>query len=79
MPEPARLTSETAQAIAAGMPPCPSCGGRNVRPAQPVRLEDKLRAVFRFVPYRCRACQYRFYKRSKLSTPKPASDGAKAG
>jgi hypothetical protein len=79
MAEQARLTSETAQAIAAGMPPCPSCGGRNVRTAQAIRLEDKIRALLRYVPYRCRTCQNRFYKRPKLSTPTPTSDEAKAG
>jgi hypothetical protein len=61
------------------MPPCPSCAGRNVRPAQAIRLEDKIRALLRYVPYRCRTCQYRFYKRPKLSTPAAASNQAKAG
>jgi hypothetical protein len=79
MPEQARLTSETAQAIAAGMPPCPNCGGRNVRQAHAIRLEDTIRAWFRYSPYRCRTCQNRFYKRPKPSTPAAASDEAKAG
>ena len=73
------LAFEGPQAIAAGMPPCPSCGGRNVRPAQAIRLEDKIRALLRYVPYRCRTCQYRFYKRPKLSTTAPTSNEAKAG
>jgi hypothetical protein len=67
MAEPARLNSETAQAIATGMPACPVCGGRNVRPSQAMRIEDQIRAWFRFTPFRCRTCQNRFYKR-----PKPA-------
>jgi transposase-like protein len=80
MPEQARLTSETAQAIAAGMPACPNCGGRNVRQAHAIRLEDTIRAWFRYSPYRCRTCQNRFYKRPKLSAaPAETSNVAKAG
>ena len=63
-----RLTSETQQAIAAGMPPCPNCNGRNVRASMPVSVEDALRAWFRYTPYRCRACQHRFYKRQPKSS-----------
>jgi hypothetical protein len=68
------MTVETQQAIAAGMPPCPVCGGRNVRPSLAMRLEDRLRAMFRYAPFRCRACQHRFYYRSK-----PAASTAKTG
>ena len=68
MPE--RLTNETQQALAAGMPPCPNCSGRNVRSSQAIRFKDKLRALFHYAPYRCRTCQHRFYQ--------PA-DPAKAG
>jgi hypothetical protein len=67
MPEQTRLNSETAQAIAAGMPPCPICGGLNVRPSQGMRLEDQIRAWFRFAPFRSRTCQNRFYERPKPS------------
>jgi hypothetical protein len=78
MPE--RLTSETARAIAAGMPPCPNCAGRNVRPSVAMRLEDKLRAMFHYTPYRCRACQNRFYSRPRPSATTAAnSDQAQAG
>jgi hypothetical protein len=63
-----RINSETAQAIAAGMPVCPVCGGRNVRPSQAMRLEDQIRAWFRYTPYRCRTCQNRFYKRPKAGS-----------
>jgi hypothetical protein len=74
-----RLTTETQQAIAAGMPPCPNCGGRNVRPSVAIRLEDKLRAMFHFTPYRCRACQNRFYSRPKPPAPAANTDPAQAG
>jgi hypothetical protein len=66
-----RITTETAQAIAAGMPPCPNCGGRNVRTSQAMRFEDRLVALFHYVPYRCRGCQQRFYSR-----PKPAASAS---
>jgi hypothetical protein len=62
------MNAETAEAIAAGMPPCPVCNGRNVRPSLPVRFEDQVRAWFRYTPYRCRTCQNRFYKRPKAAT-----------
>jgi len=56
-------TTEVAQAIAAGMPPCPICNGRNVRRSESVRFEDKVMGWLRYTPYRCRTCQHRFYKR----------------
>jgi hypothetical protein len=79
MPNQAHLSAELAQAIAAGMPKCPNCGGQNVRPSQAIRLEDKIRALFHYSPFRCRTCQNRFYKRPKSHTadisadPKPES------
>jgi hypothetical protein len=79
MPEQTRLTTETQQAIAAGMPPCPNCGGRNVRPSVAVRFEDKLRGMFHFWPYRCRACQNRFYSRPKPPAVTGNADRAQAG
>ncbi len=72
-----RITSETQQAIAAGMPPCPNCAGHNVRPSLAVGLEDRLRAVLRYTPYRCRACQHRFYYRPKPPASAPKPDRAK--
>jgi hypothetical protein len=64
-PQPVRINAETAEAIAAGMPACPNCGGRNVRTSKPIRVEDTVRAWFKYIPYRCRTCQHRFYKRIK--------------
>ena len=72
-----RITSETQQAIAAGMPPCPLCGGHNVRPSVAMRLQDRLGAIFRYTPYRCRACQHRFYQRPKPAPRAPKPDQAK--
>jgi len=74
-----RLTSETQQAIAAGMPPCPNCNGRNVRASAPVRFEDAIRAWFRYTPYRCRTCQHRFYKRPKPPARETGAGQAKVG
>ena len=65
MPNQNHIPEEVAQAIAAGMPRCPNCGGQNVRPSLAIRLEDKLRGFFQYIPYRCRSCQHRFYKRPK--------------
>ena len=70
------VSSEVAQAIAAGMPKCPNCGGQNVRSSQAIRLEDKLRAVFHFTPFRCRTCQHRFYTRAKSHADGAASPEA---
>lgn len=77
MPE-VRMTSETAQAIAAGMPPCPICSGRNVRHSMPISFEDKVRAMFHYTPYRCRTCQHRFYSRPKPNAPAPATPATSA-
>jgi transposase-like protein len=59
----AQVSAEVAQAIAAGMPKCPICGGQNVRRAVAMRLEDRLLGWFHYTPFRCRTCQHRFYKR----------------
>jgi hypothetical protein len=56
-------TAEVLQAIAAGMPACPICGGRNVRRSESVRFEDKMMGWLKYNPFRCRTCQHRFYKR----------------
>ena len=56
-------TAEVARAIAAGMPACPICGGRNVRRSDSVRFEDKIMNWLRYNPFRCRTCQHRFYKK----------------
>lgn len=73
------ITSETAQAIAAGMPPCPLCNGRNVRPSLAIGLEDRVRALFHFTPYRCRGCQHRFYYRPPKSGAADKPTQAKVG
>jgi hypothetical protein len=78
MAEP-KITSETAQAIAAGMPPCPLCNGRNVRPSLSMTLEDRLRAMFHYTPYRCRGCQHRFYYRPPKAGAADKAKAAKAG
>jgi transposase-like protein len=58
-----RTTNEVAQAIAAGMPQCPICGGRNVRRSESIRFEDRIMGFLRYNPFRCRTCQHRFFKR----------------
>lgn len=69
-------TSEVLQAIAAGMPACPICGGRNVRRSESVRFEDRVMNWLRYNPFRCRTCQHRFYKRPDQlgATAAPAGD-----
>jgi transposase-like protein len=73
------LSTETAQAIAAGMPVCPNCAGRNVRASHAIRFEDKLRGMFHFTPYRCRTCQNRFYSRPRPAAPAVSTDQPQAG
>jgi transposase-like protein len=73
MPNPARISAEVAEAIAAGMPKCPICGGQNVRPAHPIRLEDKVRAWFKYTPFRCRSCQHRFYDKRAVAREETSS------
>ena len=41
---------------------CANCGTTDVRPSWPAGLVDRLLAVLRHYPYRCRACQYRYYR-----------------
>ena len=65
-------TSEVLQAIAAGMPACPLCGGRNVRRSESMRFEDKVMGWLRYAPFRCRTCQHRFYKRPEQCGPPAA-------
>ena len=57
------MPPEVAEAIALGMPTCPNCAGQNVRPSHALTLQDRLLALVQFLPYRCRVCQHRFYKR----------------
>lgn len=57
-------TLEVAAAIAAGMPACPICNGRNVRRSESARFKDRIMAWFRYSPFRCRTCRRRFYTRS---------------
>jgi transposase-like protein len=56
-------TSEEQQAMAAGMPACPNCRGHNVRRSHSIRMRDSLMRLASYEPFRCRVCQYRFYKR----------------
>jgi hypothetical protein len=58
---------EVAQAIAAGMPECPNCHGRNVRLSHTSSLLDRLVGIVNYVPFRCRVCQARFYKRTRIA------------
>jgi hypothetical protein len=57
------IPPEVAEAIALGMPKCPNCEGQNVRQSHSISLPGTLLALLRMLPYRCRVCQYRFYKR----------------
>lgn len=80
MNEPAQqISPEVAEAIALGMPKCPVCSGLNVRLSHPIGLKDTLLAVARYVPYRCRVCQHRFYKRlvkgARLPNPWAGGNG----
>ena len=41
---------------------CNRCGKTDVRPSWPAGILDPLLAVLHHYPYRCRACQYRYYR-----------------
>ena len=41
---------------------CDDCGTPDVRPSWPAGMQDRLMAAFGYSPYRCRACNYRFYQ-----------------
>jgi len=62
---------EVVEAIALGMPGCPNCGGRNVRPSYSSGFWDGLRAAAGYSAYRCRACQHRFFRRPPRGAPAP--------
>jgi hypothetical protein len=53
---------------------CPHCGNRDFRPSQSTAATDLLAKLFRFNPFRCRACGKRFYAR----LPSVAFDGRPA-
>ena len=66
-----KLPSEWAEAIAAGMPKCPVCERPNTRPSVQVGLKDVFMAWASYLPYRCRVCQHRFYKRVERHAKPP--------
>lgn len=67
---PIAVSSEAAEAIAAGMPRCQLCNSPNTRPSVRAGIVDAVLALAKVFPFRCRVCQYRFYKRvAKASTP----------
>jgi len=70
-----RLPPEVLEAVAAGMPLCPNCNGRNVRTSQAMHPMDRVAALFGYAPFRCRVCQHRFYKRL-TARPRPNSTPA---
>ncbi|HVW84506.1 MAG TPA: hypothetical protein VHB50_07485 [Bryobacteraceae bacterium] len=53
---------------------CPKCGENKAHRSHRAGVQDHVRRLFQMIPYRCRACQHRFYayrageKSSKLRT-----------
>ena len=47
---------------------CPNCGKTDTRPSWPAGIVDTLLSGLHHYPYRCRACQYRYY-RSRRTPP----------
>ena len=61
-------------------PRCPRCGGRDVRVSAIRGFIDSFMVAFGRSPFRCRACQCRFYRRTdeKPSDKPVGSGGSKA-
>jgi DNA-directed RNA polymerase subunit RPC12/RpoP len=53
---------------------CPRCGGLDVRHSVPRGFKDSFMMTLGRSPFRCRACQYRFYKSALLKVGEHASD-----
>jgi hypothetical protein len=50
--------------LIAGKPDhCPNCGRHDIRPSWLRGWPDTWRRYFALAPYRCRACEYRFYRK----------------
>ena len=54
---------------------CPNCGGRDIRHTQHSGLVDNLMLLLQRVPFRCRGCQKRFYRRDEWQESPPHADG----
>jgi hypothetical protein len=46
-------------------PRCPVCGWLDVRRSMPKGLLDGMIRIVGLVPYRCRSCGHRFYRRQQ--------------
>jgi rubredoxin len=53
---------------------CPRCGGRDVRRSAFRGLLDSFMVALRRQPFRCRACQCRFYRSALPKTGEQPSD-----
>jgi hypothetical protein len=65
------IPPEVLEALELGMPKCPVCDGQNVRASHPIGIQDTLLAMARYIPYRCRVCQHRFYQKLAKGAKKP--------
>ena len=45
------------------IPRCPNCGGKDIRPSFAEGMRDSIMLFFQMTPFRCRACEKRFYRR----------------
>jgi hypothetical protein len=50
------------------------CGGHDVRPSARRGLMDNIRKIFSQAPYRCRACQHRYYRHLLAGPDSPEND-----
>ena len=53
---------------------CALCGSRDVRPSWNIGLMDRIYGLFKCVPYRCRSCRIRFYRRETAVEPDTEPD-----
>jgi hypothetical protein len=51
---------------------CPRCTRLDTIPMPAENLLDKLIGCIRYSPFRCRACRYKFYRRSATVPQRPA-------
>jgi hypothetical protein len=61
------MDTETVEAAQSKLPRCPGCWKRDVQRSRSRGLKDVVARAFSLVPFRCRACQRRFYSRTEAT------------
>ncbi len=58
---------------------CPSCGKHDIRPSVVRGMLDAVMSVFSYAPYRCRACERRFYRHMREADQEEPESQSNAG